>query len=68
MFPTAPPQRTQPDALDVVPECFQRLPVGRDGAIGEEASDDLLYAGAGSTPASASKRDREVPRRLEESD
>jgi catalase len=33
MFLTAPPQRTQPDALDVVPECFQRLPVGRDGVI-----------------------------------
>jgi hypothetical protein len=41
MFLTAPPQRAQPDALDVVPECFQRLPVGRDGVIGEEASDDL---------------------------
>jgi hypothetical protein len=26
----------------VVPECFQRLPVGRDGVIGEEAPDDLL--------------------------
>src|SRR6202162_3585097 len=42
MFLTAPPQRTQPDALNVVPECFQRLPVGRDGVIGEEAPDDLL--------------------------
>src|SRR5580704_7174694 len=42
MLLTAPPQRTQPDALDVVPERFQRLPVGRDGVIGEEAPDDLL--------------------------
>jgi len=42
MFLTAPPQRTQPDALDVVPECLQRLPVGRDGVIGKEAAGDLL--------------------------
>src|SRR5262245_48203264 len=42
MLLTAPPQRAQPKALDVIQERFQRVPVGWDGVIGEKPSDDLL--------------------------
>src|SRR5260370_40373745 len=37
-----PPQRAQPNTLNVVVECFQRSSVGRHCVVGEEASDDLL--------------------------
>src|SRR5437879_9260343 len=37
----APPQRSQPNALHVIVECFQRSSVSRHCVVGEEACDRL---------------------------
>src|SRR5262249_13546760 len=38
---TAPQQRAQPEALDMVEECDERRGVGRHGMVGEVAPNDL---------------------------
>jgi hypothetical protein len=43
IFLVTPPQRAQPNTLNMVVECFQRGSVGRHCVVGEEASDYLLF-------------------------